>query len=132
VEIHVHQSQLNDEVSSENSSSTGSLVVSPEVSASLMKDKFLVTAITLEDDKEDYYSQSKLNELLKTINEEKKILNSGVPIVVKISPDIEDQEINNVCEVLLNNNIQAVIISNSSDSSRENLSNIQKHQKGGL
>jgi len=65
VEIHVHQSQLNDEVSSENSSSTGSLVVSPEVSASLMKDKFLVTAITLEDDKEDYYSQSKLNELLK-------------------------------------------------------------------
>ena len=68
MEIHVHQSQLNDEVSSENSSSTGSLVVSPEVSASLMKDKFLVTAITLEDDKEDYYSQSKLNELLKVIN----------------------------------------------------------------
>ena len=67
MEIHVHQSQLNDEVSSENSSSTGSLVVSPEVSASLMKDKFLVTAITLEDDKEDYYSQSKLNELLKVI-----------------------------------------------------------------
>merc|ERR1712001_238939 len=65
VEIHVHQSQLNIEESSENSSSTGSLVVSPEVSASLMKDKFLVTAITLEDDKEDYYSQSKLNELLK-------------------------------------------------------------------
>ena len=56
-------------MSSENSSSSGSLVVSPEVSASLMKDKFLVTAITLEDDKEDYYSQSKLNELLKVINE---------------------------------------------------------------
>ena len=55
-------------MSSENSSSSGSSVVSPEVSASLMKDKFLVTAITLEDDKEDYYSQSKLNELLKVIN----------------------------------------------------------------
>ena len=84
------------------------------------------------EDLRSFHKQSKLNELLKTINEEKKILNSGVPIVVKISPDIEDQEINNVCEVLLNNNIQAIIISNSSDSSRENLSNIQKHQKGGL
>jgi len=31
-----------------------------------MKDKFLVTAITLEEDSEEYFSQSKLNELLKT------------------------------------------------------------------
>ena len=68
VEIHVHQSQLN-EASSENSSSpNGAAVISPEVTASLMKDKFLVTAITLEEDSEDYFSQSKLNELLKVIN----------------------------------------------------------------
>ena len=68
VEIHVHQSQLN-EASPENSiSSNGAAVISPEVTASLMKDKFLVTAITLEEDSEDYFSQSKLNELLKVIN----------------------------------------------------------------
>ena len=35
-------------------------------------------------------------------------------------------------EVLLNNNIEVVIISNTSDSTRDSLNNIQKHQKGGL
>jgi len=66
VEIHVHQSQLNEASSENSSSSNGAAVISPEVTASLMKDKFLVTAITLEEDSEDYFSQSKLNELLKT------------------------------------------------------------------
>ena len=65
VEIHVHQSQLNDDAGENSSTTAGSSVVSQEVFASLMKDKFLVTAITLEDDTEDHYSQSKLNELLK-------------------------------------------------------------------
>jgi dihydroorotate dehydrogenase len=55
-----------------------------------------------------------------------------VPIAVKVSPDIDDQEINKITEVLLSNNIEVVIISNTSDSSRDSLSNIQKHQKGGL
>ena len=64
VEIHVHQSQLSDEASGDNPSSSIH-VISSEVSASLMKDKFLVTAITLEDDSEELLPQSKLNELLK-------------------------------------------------------------------
>ena len=55
-----------------------------------------------------------------------------VPIVVKVSPDVNDLEVEKISEVLLNNEIQAIIISNSSDSSRENLINIQGHQKGGL
>ena len=59
-------------------------------------------------------------------------MNSKIPIAVKVSPDIDDQEINKICEVLLNNNIEAIIISNTSDSTRDSLSNIQKHQKGGL
>ena len=67
VEIHVHQSQLNEASSENSSSSNGAAVISPEVTASLMKDKFLVTAITLEEDSEEYFSQSKLNELLKVI-----------------------------------------------------------------
>ena len=64
VEIHVHQSQLSDEASGDNPSSSIH-VISSEVSASLMKDKFLVTAITLEDDSDELLPQSKLNELLK-------------------------------------------------------------------
>ena len=55
-----------------------------------------------------------------------------MPIAVKVSPDIDDQEVNKITEVLLSNNIEVVIISNTSDSSRDSLSNIQKHQKGGI
>jgi len=79
-----------------------------------------------------FHEQTKLNELLETINKEKKNLNSKTPIAVKVSPDIDDEEINKISEVLLNKNIEAIIISNTSDASRESLINVQKHQKGGL
>jgi dihydroorotate dehydrogenase len=84
------------------------------------------------EDLRNFHEQKKLNELLQLIDKEKKILNSEIPIAVKVSPDIDDQEINKICEVLLNNNIEAIIVSNTSDSTRDSLSNIQKHQKGGL
>jgi dihydroorotate dehydrogenase len=80
----------------------------------------------------NFHEQKKLDELLNLIGREKKNLNSKTPIVVKISPNISDQEIDKVSEVLLNNNIEAIIISNTSDSTRENLNNNQSHQKGGL
>ena len=79
-----------------------------------------------------FHNQKKLDELLQTLDKEKKNLNSKTPIVVKISPDINDQEIEKISEVLLSNNIEAVIISNTSDSTRNDLKNIQGHQKGGL
>ena len=84
------------------------------------------------EDLRNFHEQKKLNELLQLIDKKKKILNSEIPIAVKVSPDIDDQEINKICEVLLNNNIEAIIVSNTSDSTRDSLSNIQKHQKGGL
>ena len=59
-------------------------------------------------------------------------MNSKTPIAVKVSPDIDDQEINKISEVLLSNDIEAIIVSNTSDSTRDNLKNIQRHQKGGL
>ena len=49
-----------------------------------------------------------------------------------MSPDINDKEITQISEVLLNNKIEATIISNTSDTTRENLQNTQSHQKGGL
>jgi dihydroorotate dehydrogenase len=84
------------------------------------------------EDLRNFHNQKKLNELLSTINNEKNNLSSKIPIVVKVSPDINDKEIANISDVLLNNNIEAVIISNTSDSTRESLSDIQGHQKGGL
>ena len=84
------------------------------------------------EDLRSFHDQTKLNQLLESIDKEKKNLGSKIPIAVKISPDIDDQEIKKITEVLLSNNIEAVIISNTSDSSRDSLNNIQKHQKGGL
>ncbi len=79
-----------------------------------------------------FHNKSELNELLKLINEEKKILNSAVPIVVKISPDIQEDDIPTISELLLKFEISAVIISNTTDSTREKLININKLEKGGL
>ncbi len=84
------------------------------------------------EDLRSFQNQTKLNELLENIDKEKKNLNSKIPIAVKVSPDINDDEISQISEVLLSNNIEAIIVSNTSDSTRENLINIQKHQKGGL
>jgi len=84
------------------------------------------------EDLRNFHDQIKLNKLLSSIDKEKKNLGSKIPIAVKISPDIDDKEIKKITEVLLNNNIEAVIISNTSDSSRNKLNDIQKHQKGGL
>ena len=84
------------------------------------------------EDLRSFHDQTKLNELLERIENEKKILNSKIPIAVKVSPDIDDKEIKKICDVLLSNNIELIIVSNTSDSTRENLSNIQAYQKGGL
>ena len=84
------------------------------------------------EDLRNFHENTKLNELLQSVNKEKKRLDSKIPIVVKVSPDIDDKEIKKITEVLLSNNIEAVIISNTSDSLRDSLNNIQKHQKGGL
>ena len=80
----------------------------------------------------NFHDHDKLNNLLNIINSEKIKLNSNIPIVVKVSPDIKDQEISRISDVLLSNGIAAVILSNSSDSTRDKLNDIQKHQKGGL
>ena len=80
----------------------------------------------------NFHEKKKLSELLETINKEKKILKSKVPIAVKVSPDINDQEIDKICEVMINNDVEAIIISNTSNSTRENLKNFQSHQKGGV
>ncbi len=84
------------------------------------------------EDLRSFHEQKKLNELLEAIDKEKKNLGSKIPIAIKVSPDINDQEINKISEVLLNNNIDVIIVSNTSDSTRDSLNDIQRHQKGGL
>jgi dihydroorotate dehydrogenase len=80
----------------------------------------------------NFHEENKLQELLKSILKEKNDLNSDIPIAVKISPDIDESQINLISEILLENKIDAIIISNTSEASRDILSDIQRHQKGGL
>ena len=84
------------------------------------------------EDLRSFHDQTKLNELLEIIDKEKKKLSSKIPIAVKVSPDISNDDISKISEVLLSNQIEVIIVSNTSDSTRDSLNNIQKHQKGGL
>ena len=80
----------------------------------------------------NFHDKNKLKELLNSILEKKKELKTEIPIAVKISPDINENQINLISEILLENDVSAIIISNTSEVSRETLQNIQRHQKGGL
>ena len=79
-----------------------------------------------------FHEGDKLQDLLKSIMEEKKNLNSNIPIVVKVSPDISKDQVSQISEILLEHEIKAIIVSNTSEATRDKLSNIQRHQKGGL
>jgi len=79
-----------------------------------------------------FHEGNKLQDLLRSIMIEKKNLKSNIPIAVKISPDIDETQVNLISEILLKYEIKAIIISNTSDTTRDKLSDIQRHQKGGL
>ncbi len=79
-----------------------------------------------------FHEGNKLKDLLMSIMTEKKNLKSNIPIAVKISPDIDENQINLISEILLECEIKAIIISNTSEATRDKLSDIQGHQKGGL
>ena len=79
-----------------------------------------------------FHNPKELEELLFTLNEEKKKINSKINIAVKIAPDLSPEDLDVIGNILLKNNIKFVIISNTSDGTRENLRNINKFEKGGL
>ena len=79
-----------------------------------------------------FHEGNKLQDLLKAIMTERKNLKSNVPITVKVSPDINEDQVNQITEILLDHEIKAIIVSNTSEATRDKLSNIQRHQKGGL
>ena len=77
----------------------------------------------------DYNEMKKLLTGINKIKNEKKI---SLPIALKISPDINSDEISNIVELVKSQNIKGLIISNTTDGNRENLSDIKKHEAGGL
>ena len=79
-----------------------------------------------------FHNPEELEELLKMLNAEKIKFNSPISIAVKIAPDIKTKDLDLIGNILLNNNVKLVIISNTSDGTRDNLKNINKLEKGGL
>ena len=80
----------------------------------------------------NFHEKKALEKLLLGVNKIKKDKNIVKPLVVKISPDIKDNEISIIIELILKHKIEGIIVSNTTDSHREKLSDIQKNEKGGL
>ena len=80
----------------------------------------------------DFHDQTKFEKLISSIKQEKKDLKSNTPLVVKISPDISNDQAIQISEILLKHEIKAIIVSNTTEGNREKLLNASKHQKGGL
>ncbi len=80
----------------------------------------------------DFHTDKMLLSLIRSINLEKSNLKTKIPIMLKISPDINESSIEKISEIVLQNSISAIILTNTSDESRENLNDIQKREIGGL
>ena len=80
----------------------------------------------------DFHQQKELERLLNGINKIKKEKNIFKPMVIKISPDINNGEISKIIELIVRYKFDGIIISNTTDRNRENLSDYQKNEKGGL
>ena len=80
----------------------------------------------------DFHEVKKLSELLKIINEEKEMEKIIIPIMLKISPDINDSVIDEISEIAINNSIAALILTNTTNKNRNNLIELQKNEIGGL
>ena len=80
----------------------------------------------------EFHDQQEFEKLLTGINKIKKDKNILKPIAVKLSPDINNNEISKIIELTIKYKIEGIIVSNTTDSNRENLSDLQKNEKGGL
>ena len=80
----------------------------------------------------DFHNNEELKNLLESIHNEREKLKSNIPIAIKISPDINQKKVEEICRTILDYGIKAVIVSNTTDGNRDNLKNQKKFQKGGL
>jgi dihydroorotate dehydrogenase len=80
----------------------------------------------------NFHEQDNLRKLLTEILNIKKNLSSRTPVVIKISPDINDADIDMICKNILEFNLDGLVLTNTSVKLRENLVNKQKNETGGL
>jgi dihydroorotate dehydrogenase len=80
----------------------------------------------------DFHQKDSMEKLLEQINKlriEKKI---NKPLILKISPDLNDSDTTSIVELIFKYKFDGLIISNTSDSNREKLKDFKKNEQGGL
>jgi dihydroorotate dehydrogenase len=84
----------------------------------------------------DLQQKKSLLELVKAIEIKKSALaeihNKKKPLFYKIAPDLEEADLNDIVEIALENNIDGLIVSNTTVSRPSYLKNLSKDEKGGL
>ena len=80
----------------------------------------------------DFHGQEKLYDLLLTLNKIKKENKTNISILLKVSPDIEDNHISEIVDVATKNDIAAIILTNTTNGNRDILRSKIKNQQGGL
>jgi len=80
----------------------------------------------------NFHEEKLLSNLLSKLNELKKNKKIKCPLVLKLSPDIMEEEISNINELILKFKIDGIVLTNTSNQSRENLSDVKKNEIGGL
>ncbi len=76
-------------------------------------------------------SRQELTSLLDRLNDARKELNSTTPMLLKIAPDLIDDELADICEVCMTGTVDGLIISNTT-LSREGLGSDARNEAGGL
>jgi len=80
----------------------------------------------------DFHDQAKLNDLLAALNEIKKDKKTDIPLLLKISPDVQEGHIPEIVDVILKNSISAIVLTNTTNSNKDNLKDKAKNESGGL
>jgi len=80
----------------------------------------------------DFHDQKKLIDLIVALNKIKKDNKTNIPLLLKISPDINNSHISEIADTAIKNNISAVILTNTTNGNRDNLTSKFKEEAGGL
>jgi len=80
----------------------------------------------------DFHDQEKLKDLLLALNKIKKENKTDISLLLKVSPDIEDNHISEIVDVATKNDIAAIILTNTTNVNRDNLKSEFKKEEGGL
>ena len=80
----------------------------------------------------DFHKQEKLENLLSSLNKIKKDNKTNIPLLLKVSPDIRDDDISEITGIAMKNDISAIILTNTTDGNKDKLVSENKKEKGGL